>query len=539
VISITEDLEGIAARIRPSDALAGPSHVRQPASPGRARCTALDIRCIECAFSECNSNFRRIENPVNAAQILVGGKLVDSSSSDRLDVVNPATEEKIGQIADANAADVDNAVSAAQAAGRDASWAETTGAERAAYLRALATAVNGKGEELAAAVTAQNGMPLTMSRYANNLLPADSYRYFATLAESLEQERVVPSLDGSTTLVRREPVGVAGLIVPWNGPHTLLSWKLGAALAAGCTAVIKAAPETSLDLVHFAEAVEQAGFPPGVINFVTGGAETGKLLVKHPGTAKIAFTGSTAAGKWIAEACGAALKPVTLELGGKSAAILLDDVDLAEFAANIPIVCIPNSGQICYSNTRILAPRSRYAEVLDAVAETARAIPVGDPLDAGTAAGPLVSDRQLQRVTSYIEVGRQEGARLVTGGARPSGLDRGFFVEPTVFGDVDNSMRIAREEIFGPVLTVLPYDDEADAVRIANDSEFGLGGIVFTSDAERGKAVARRIQTGTIGINRYAIAVDAPFGGYKNSGLGRELGPEGLEAYLQTKSMYV
>lgn len=474
----------------------------------------------------------------NEAAVFIDGELRAAKSTARIDVINPATEETIGSIADADAADVDSAVAAASTAFTGA-WGNTTGPERASYLRALARELEARGERLAGAVTTQNGMPLAMSMYANSMLPAESYRYFADLAETVGQDEVRPSRDGSTTVLRREPIGVAGLIVPWNGPHTLLAWKLGAALAAGCTVVFKSAPETSLDLPIFAEAVRAAGIPAGVINYVTGGTDTGRALVRHPGVGKVAFTGSTAAGREIAAACGEALKPVTLELGGKSAAILLDDVDLTAFAANIPVVCIPNSGQICYSSTRVLAPRSRYSEAVEAIAAAAAALPVGDPLDEKTAAGPLVSKRQLERVRGYVELGKQEGAKLVTGGGRPEGLSRGYYLSPTVFSDVDNSLRVAQEEIFGPVITVIPYTDEQDAVRIANDSPYGLGGTVFTADAERGRAVADKVKTGTIGINRYAIPLDAPFGGVKASGLGRELGPEGLAAYQQVKALYV
>ncbi|KAA9160522.1 aldehyde dehydrogenase [Amycolatopsis acidicola] len=474
----------------------------------------------------------------NEAALFIGGELRAAKSAARIGVVNPATEETIGSIADASAEDVDQAVQSAAAA-FDGAWGDTTGPERAAHLRALANELEARGDRIAAAVTAQNGMPLAMSQYANDILPVESYRYFADLAEKAGEEEIRPSRDGSTTVLRREPIGVAGLIVPWNGPHTLLAWKLGAALAAGCTVVFKAAPETSLDLPIFAEAVQAAGIPAGVINYVTGGAEAGRALVRHPGVGKIAFTGSSAAGREIAAACGEALKPVTLELGGKSAAILLDDVDLPSFTANIPVVCIPNSGQICYSSTRVLAPRSRYAEAVEAIAAAAAGLTVGDPLDEKTMAGPLVNKRQLERVQGYVELGSQEGAKLVTGGGRPDGLSRGYFLSPTVFSDVDNGMRVAQEEIFGPVLTVIPYEDEQEAVRIANDSAYGLGGTVFTQDPERGQAIARKVRTGTIGVNRYAIPLDAPFGGVKASGLGRELGPEGLAAYQQVKALYL
>jgi acyl-CoA reductase-like NAD-dependent aldehyde dehydrogenase len=474
----------------------------------------------------------------NEAVAFIGGEMGSARGAARLEVVNPATEQTIGHIADSGAEDVSRAVGAAAAA-FNGEWSHTTGAERAAFLRALADEFDARGERLAAAVSTQNGMPMRISMAANHTRAVEAYRYFADLAEHETPEEVRPSGDGTTTLVRREPVGVAGLVVPWNAPHTLLSWKLGAALAAGCTVVFKPAPQTSLDLPIFAEAVEAAGLPPGVVNYVTGDADTGRFLVSHPGIDKVAFTGSTQAGREIAAACGRALKPVTLELGGKSAAILLDDVDLAAFAAKIPYLCLPNGAQICHSNTRVLAPRSRYAEIVEAVAAVARALPVGDPFDAQTAIGPIASRRQLDRVIGYVELGKTEGATLVTGGGRPQRLPRGFYLEPTVFSDVDNSMRIAQEEIFGPVITVVPYTDDQDALRIANDSPYGLAGTVFGADPERALAIARKVHTGTIGVNRYGIALDAPFGGVKDSGLGRELGPEGMAAYQQVKSIYV
>jgi acyl-CoA reductase-like NAD-dependent aldehyde dehydrogenase len=470
-------------------------------------------------------------------RVFIGGKLAAASSRERIDVVNPATEEVIGQIADGGPGDVHDAVAAA----RDAlpRWSATPPAERARLLSAFADALDRHGQQIAATVTSQNGMPLAISRYANHLSPVNYYRYFAGLAAGYQEEETRTGPDGTSAIVRREPYGVVAAIVPWNAPHILLSWKVGPALATGNAVVIKPAPETSLDMVHFAEAAQEAGLPPGVINYVTGGRATGEALTAHPGIGKIAFTGSTDAGRAIARAAADRLIPVTLELGGKSAAIVLDDADLAAFAAAIPVNCVANSGQICYSLTRILAPRSRYDEVTEVVAATMAALPVGDPLDAGTALGPLVSERQRARVERYIEAGRAEGASVVTGGGRVKGQPRGWYVEPTVFRDVDNAMTIAREEIFGPVLAVIPYDDDVDAVRLANDSDYGLGGAVYTGDPDRGLRIARQVQSGTFGVNRYAIASYAPFGGYKRSGLGRELGPESLSAYAQAKSVYI
>ncbi|MFI5590078.1 aldehyde dehydrogenase family protein [Amycolatopsis sp. NPDC051758] len=320
---------------------------------------------------------------------------------------------------------------------------------------------------------------------------------------------------------------------------TLTAFKLGPALAMGCAVVLKPSPETVLDAQLLAEAVEEAGFPPGVINVVQGGREVGAHLVAHPGVDKVAFTGSTAAGRQIAETCGRLLRPVTLELGGKSASIVLDDADLVANLDSLFGATLMNNGQTCDLGTRVLAPASRYDEVVDTLTAFAGGLSVGDALDPATQIGPMASARQRDRVEGYIAKGLGEGARLTTGGGRPAGQAQGWFVEPTVFADVDNRSTIAQEEIFGPVLSVIKYQDVDDAVAIANDSAFGLGGSVWTTDPARGQAVAQRIQTGTIGVNTYQVDPAAPFGGVKDSGLGRELGPEGLTAYQAVQSMYL
>jgi len=331
---------------------------------------------------------------------------------------------------------------------------------------------------------------------------------------------------------------VVGAIVPWNYPQTLALFKLAPLLAAGCTVVMKPSPETVLDSLLLAEAIIEADLPPGVVNIVPGGREVGAYLVEHPRVDKVAFTGSTAAGRLIARRCGELLRPVTLELGGKSAAIVLDDADLSNATEALFAATLANNGQTCNIGTRILAPRSRYDEVLEVFSGLAGALQVGDSLDPATQIGPLASARQRERVEGYIAKGRAEGGRVVAGGGRPDSQDRGWFVEPTIFADVDNSDTIAREEIFGPVLAVIPYDGVDQAVAMANDSEFGLGGSVWTNDYERGEAVAKRVQTGSIGINHYMLDPAGPFGGVKASGLGRELGPEGLTAFLQLQSIY-
>ncbi|MFF0696565.1 aldehyde dehydrogenase [Streptomyces tendae] len=464
----------------------------------------------------------------------VGGEFVPARSKERVPVVNPATEEPFAEIVDGDAADVDAAVQAAAAALN--AWAAVPATERATYLRRLADRYEERADEIAALVTRQNGTPISVSRAMVSQVPLN-YRYFASLAEALVEEEPVQASLGDA-FVRRAPVGVVGAITPWNGPQPLLAWKIGPALAAGCTTVIKPAPETSLDAFLFAEIATEAGLPAGVVNVVTGGRETGSALVEHPLVRKIAFTGSTVAGKAIAEACGRDLKRVTLELGGKSAAILLEDVDLEAFKPFVATACSPNTGQICRSLTRVLAPRSRYDEVVEAVGAAMSAIPQGDPTDPANIFGPLVSERQRDRVESYLELGRQEGAKVAVGAGRPAEFTQGYYVEPTVFRDVTNDMRIAREEIFGPVLVVIPYENEEEAIAIANDSEYGLGGGVFSPDRDRATDVARRIVTGTIGVNSASFPMEAPFGGVKNSGMGRELGPDSLEPYLELKTIF-
>jgi aldehyde dehydrogenase (NAD+) len=405
----------------------------------------------------------------------------------------------------------------------------------------LADAHEARRDEIVERVSGQNGMPVAVARQTEAVYPPTLLRYYAGLVRDAAPDEERPGLFGGTTLVRRQPVGVVGAIVPWNFPQTLAAFKYAPLLAAGCTVVIKPSPETVLDAYTLADAVAEAGLPPGVLNIVPGGPDAGAHLVSHPAVDKIAFTGSSATGRTIAEVCGRLLRPVTLELGGKSAAIVLDDadLDLGAMARQLFAATLLNNGQTCFLGTRVLAPRSRYDEVVDAFTALAGGLAIGDPLDADTQIGPMASARQRDRVESYITKGRSDGARVTTGGGRPADLPRGWFVEPTVFADVDNRSTIAQEEIFGPVLALIAYDGDDDAVRIANDSQFGLGGTVWTRDHARGVEVARRVQTGTIGVNTYLPDPTAPFGGVKASGIGRELGPEGLAAYQQFQSIYL
>jgi len=467
-------------------------------------------------------------------QLFIGGRLQPAHSQARIPVVNPATEVQFGSVVDGDETDVESAVRAAQSAAAD--WAARTPRERADLVRKFADLFEEHAEEISQLVSMQNGSPISTARAMQHNVPIH-YRYFASLADLLKVEEHVTTATGDA-LVRRLPVGVAALITPWNGPHPLLSWKLGPALVAGCTVVIKPAAETSLDTYILADLVDRAGIPAGVVNIVTGGRDTGAALVAHPGVRKVAFTGSTAGGRAVAQECAKNFKRLSLELGGKSAAILLEDVDLEAFRPLVLSACTPNTGQVCRALTRVLAPASRYDEIVDFLAEVMSEVAQGDPSDPRVGYGPVANETQHRQVLSYIEVGISEGAELVVGGGRPAHLDRGYYVEPTLFRNVTNDMRIAQEEIFGPVITVSSYNTVDEAVAMANDSDYGLGGGVFSRDKEKATEVARRIETGAIGVNTSVLPVEAPFGGVKNSGIGRELGPGSLDAYLEYQTVF-
>ncbi|WP_426518137.1 aldehyde dehydrogenase [Diaminobutyricibacter sp. McL0618] len=475
------------------------------------------------------------ENTHNPTDLYIGGRLQAAHSTARIPLVNPATEEPIGSIVDGDEVDVDVAVRAAGTAADG--WAALAPAERAQYLLKLADALEERAEELSQLVTLQNGTPINVTRAHHSAVPRE-YRYFASLADRVIPEELITTAGGDA-LVRRLPIGVVAIIAPWNGPQALVGRKLAPALLAGCTVVIKPAAETSLDAYVLLEAVAAAGIPDGVVNLVTGGRETGAALVAHRGVRKVAFTGSTRAGVAIGEECARQFKRVTLELGGKSAGILLDDVDLEAFRPWIFGACLPQSGQVCRALTRILAPAARYEEIVSFIADALSSATIGDPTQTTTLFGPLVNATQYERVTSYIRIGLDEGAKLVIGGAeRPEGLDRGYYVSPTLLRDVTNDMRVNQEEIFGPVLTIMPYETVDEAVAIANDSEYGLSGGVFSTDRERATAVARRIEAGSIGVNTSAMPMEAPFGGFKKSGIGREMGPNAADAYLEYQTIY-
>ena len=476
---------------------------------------------------------------IDSDELFIGGEWTEPHGSERIAVIAASTEEPVGSVPEGTNADIDAAVGAARAAFDDpGGWSSWPVEDRAQALERLAAALESRGEESAHRVSLQNGMPISIALATEAVFPAVLARYYAGMIRQTDLEEDRQGLLGGTIHVVSKPVGVVGAIVPWNYPQCLTMFKLAPLLAAGCTVVIKPSPETVLDSLLLADAIIEAGLPAGVVNIVPGGRELGAYLVEHPRVDKIAFTGSTAAGRSIGRRCGELLRPVTLELGGKSAAIVLDDADLSQSAEALFGATLANNGQTCYLGTRVLAPRSRYNEIVGLFGALAGSLQVGDSLDPSTQIGPMVSAWQRERVEGYIEKGRAEGGRIVVGGGRPDDQERGWFVTPTIFADVENSQTIAREEIFGPVLAVIPYDGVEDAIAIANDSEFGLGGSIWTSDPERGQDLAMRVQTGSIGINHYMLDPAAPFGGVKASGIGRELGPEGLQAYLQLQSVY-
>ncbi|HET6734066.1 aldehyde dehydrogenase [Mycobacterium sp.] len=469
-------------------------------------------------------------------KLFIGGKWVEPSTSEVVDVYSPATGEKVGQVPLAAEADVNAACAAARKAFDEGTWAETPPEERAAVIGRAVKLVEDRADLFKHLLKLETGQPATIVDMMQYGAAVSTLQYYAGAADKFAWTEIRDGIYGQT-LVRREPIGVVGAVVAWNVPLFLAANKLGPALLAGCTVVLKPAAETPLSTNALAEVFAEAGLPEGVLSIVPGGPETGRALTANPELDKFTFTGSSAVGKEIAKLAAEKLKACTLELGGKSAAILLEDADLDATLPMLAFSGVMNSGQACVAQTRILAPRSRYDEVVEKVAGFVAAMPVGLPDDPNAAIGPLISEKQRERVEGYIKKGIEEGARLVTGGGRPEGLETGWFVQPTVFADVDNSMTIAQEEIFGPVLVVIPYDTEDDAVRIANDSVYGLAGSVWTTDNKKALEIASKIRTGTYAVNMYAFDPGAPFGGYKNSGIGRENGPEGIEQYVEHKSV--
>jgi acyl-CoA reductase-like NAD-dependent aldehyde dehydrogenase len=464
--------------------------------------------------------------------LYIGGEWVDPAGDETIDVVNASTEEVMGRVPQSTPADVDRAVTAARKAFE--TWSQTPLVERANLIRAVAAGLAARADEVASTVAQELGMPLAQCKGIQAGLPTMTFSSVPDLVEEVAWEERV-----GNSLVVREPIGVVGAITPWNYPLHQVAAKVAPAIAVGCTVVLKPSEVAPLSAFILAEIMDDAGVPAGVFNLVTGtGPVVGEAIVSHPGVDMVSFTGSTRAGRRVSELAAQHVKPVALELGGKSPNVILDDADLETAVTDGVAKCFLNSGQTCSALTRMLVPRDRLPEVEKIAAGVAESYTTGECFDSEARLGPLVSDVQRDRVLGYIRKGVEEGARLVTGGEDPpEGSERGYFVRPTVFSDVRNDMTIAQEEIFGPVLAIIPYDDEEDAVRIANDTMYGLAGGVWSADEERAKRVARRLRTGQVEINGGVFNPLAPFGGYKQSGHGRELGKFGFEEYLQVKSM--
>jgi aldehyde dehydrogenase (NAD+) len=465
-------------------------------------------------------------------RVFIGGEWVAPSGPETIEVVNPTTEEVVGTIPACSPEDADRAVAAAREAFE--SWSLTSREERAGHIEAIVAGLQGRAEELTATITQELGMPLKLSGIIQVGLPTSQFASMPKLMEEVAWEEEI-----GNSRILREPIGVLGAITPWNYPLNQIAAKVAPALAAGCTVVLKPSEVTPLNAFLLAEVIEAAGLPAGVFNLLTGfGPVAGEAIAGHPGVDMVSFTGSTRAGRRVSELAAETVKPVAMELGGKSPNVILDDADLARAVPDGVAKCFLNSGQTCSALTRMLVPRQRLAEAEELAGAAAESFTPGDPFDSSTRLGPLVSEVQRERVRTYIEKGVEEGARLIAGGAEPpERLERGYFVRPTVFSEVEAEMTIGQEEIFGPVLAIQPYEGEDDAVRIANSTPYGLAGGVWSGDEERAIAVARRIRTGQIEINGGAFNPLAPFGGYGQSGHGRENGRYGIEELLQVKSL--
>ena len=472
----------------------------------------------------------------NTDRFYIGGQWVAPSSDSTISVIDSDTEQVYFTVAEAQAADISRAVEAARNAFDNGPWTRLSHEQRAEYLRAIGSELSKRSDDLGQIWPRESGVLHAVAQYGGRGAQA-TFNAFAGLAATYPFEEPVKPSAGQFGLLVREPVGVVGAIIPWNAPMGLISNKVAPALLAGCTVVLKSSPEAPGEGYLIAEAAEAAGLPAGVLNVLTADREVSELLVRDPRVDKITFTGSTAAGRRIASICGMRIARVTLELGGKSAAVILDDADIEAAASALAQAECILSGQVCASLTRIVVSRPRHDEMLEALASAFSKVRVGDPYDPASQMGPLAAERQRDRVEGYIAKGVETGATLATGGGRPAGLDRGGYIEPTVFGNVDNSSVIAQEEIFGPVLSVIPADDEADAVRIANDTIFGLHGAVFTADIERAREVAGQMRTGAIGHNGFKSDFDMGHGGFKQSGIGREGGIDGLLPFLESKAM--
>jgi len=476
----------------------------------------------------------------NANKLFIGGRWQETRAGRRLSLVNPATEEVFIEVAEAGEAEVEAAVGAARTAFDEGPWPRMEPSERSAILRKFGEAIASRAEAMDRAWTAQIGTPVSIST-GSSAGAQFLLNYYADLADAYPFEDLRPAagIFCKHAAVVREPVGVCALIAPWNGPLMTMMSKVAPALAAGCTIIMKPSPETPLEAFLVAEAAEEAGFPEGVVNLLPAEREVSDLLVRHPGVDKVSFTGSTVAGLHIAQVCASRMARFTMELGGKSAAIVLDDYDPGVMGKTLAPLITMMSGQVCINYSRVLVPRKRHDEYVESLAAEMKAIAVGDPLDPATAMGPLAMKRQHERVSGYIEQGISCGARIAAGGGRPKDLNRGYFIEPTLFAGATNDMVISQEEIFGPVSAIIPYDSEEEAAAIANDSEFGLSGGVFTNDVDRAYAMARRIRTGHFVQNGREFDLTNPFGGFKKSGVGREGGPEGMDPYVEVKTVFL
>jgi aldehyde dehydrogenase (NAD+) len=472
----------------------------------------------------------------NPDRLFIDGLWVTPSTPKTIDVMNSGTEELFVRVAEAQEADVKRAVSAGRKAFDQGPWPRLSHAERAEYLRAIAREIGTRADDLARIWTTESGVVHDVARARGPSLAA-VWNYYADLAETYPFVEERKPASGNVGLLVREPVGVVAAIIPWNGPSICIAYKVAPALLAGCTVVLKPAPEAPGAAYVFAEICEKIGLPPGVVNVLTADRAVSELLVRNPGVDKVTFTGSTAAGRRIGSICGERVARCTLELGGKSAAVILDDYDVGAAAKTISQMARFLTGQVCSSLTRIVVSRKRHEALLDALSASFGAVRVGDPFDSTTEMGPLAMRQHRDRVEGYIAKGKEEGAKLATGGGRPRHLNRGYFIEPTVFGNVDNHSTIAREEIFGPVLSVIPADNETNAVDIANDSVYGLNASVFTNDIERAYATARQLRSGTVGHNSFRTDFSIAFGGFKQSGIGREGSTEGLLPFLETKTI--